>query len=555
MASITKVEMWKDIGFIDGGVEVPAVNAPAPTNPTFIIEPEEPIVPSRERFFSELKLKEFYSGMLDVGYLRLTYSMNNTSGVPEDMIFYGWVDSVSLQSDGDIPVTVIRWHIDEWRTYVNSAIFGSGHVKRRPYTGIDSTPIQNYPIRYQLKTDEIYPIISEAFGSGFDYDGVPVHWVMFIYNKMVEDTSVISYRCFPLGNGFSTAYFRSDRDSRIYHGLSLNDIYNGKFDEYYDINPQEMVGAWLCPFPPSYIFATSGSGTSSDPFVVTTSILPVSNDSEFASFSCDGNSGIAKRDFFPIGTTFISTEEDRIVLMSYDGNILLELPYGMSIYGYGVGLYIEADDVYLKINFYAKRLGDGKSDASLEGLSATLPLPALPINSNSWSEYVYSGGRQRDIDARNLATQEKPWSQGLTALTSGTIGGDPMKLLQTPLGVPQYMLETFWYNDEEQRILDREKSKQPPALITSSGSRQIQGENLRISLRHLIPDPYSLTQIQNMKTQLGVSVDELRVECDSLVRNASGYFNIQNLTVKGEIPVTAKQTIKRKFASGCRMIL
>ena len=115
MAAITKIEFWSDVGFIDGAVEIPRVNAPAPTNPDVTIEEE--ILPSKDRFFSELKLKEYYTGLLTMSYMRVTYDLKNSLGVETPNVFYGWVDSVKLSSDGELPMTMISWHIDEWRTW------------------------------------------------------------------------------------------------------------------------------------------------------------------------------------------------------------------------------------------------------------------------------------------------------------------------------------------------------------------------------------------------------------------------------------------------------
>ena len=76
MAAITKIEFWSDVGFIDGAVEIPRLNAPDPTNPTVTIEEE--ILPSKDRFFSELKLKEYYTGLLTMSYMRVTYDLKNS---------------------------------------------------------------------------------------------------------------------------------------------------------------------------------------------------------------------------------------------------------------------------------------------------------------------------------------------------------------------------------------------------------------------------------------------------------------------------------------------
>ena len=94
MAAITRIEFWSDVGFIDGAVEIPRLAAADPTSPDMVIEPDRPIMPSKDRFFSELKLKEYYSGLLTMSYMRITYYLKDSGGMDSPMIFYGWIDSV-----------------------------------------------------------------------------------------------------------------------------------------------------------------------------------------------------------------------------------------------------------------------------------------------------------------------------------------------------------------------------------------------------------------------------------------------------------------------------
>ena len=89
MAAITKIEFWSDVGFIDGAVEIPRLDAADPVNPDVVIEPYDPIMPSKDRFFSELKLKEYYTGLLTMSYMRITYDLKNSMGIDTPNVFYG----------------------------------------------------------------------------------------------------------------------------------------------------------------------------------------------------------------------------------------------------------------------------------------------------------------------------------------------------------------------------------------------------------------------------------------------------------------------------------
>ena len=123
-------------------------------------------------------------------------------------------------------------------------------------------------------------------------------------------------------------------------------------------------------------------------------------------------------------------------------------------------------------------------------------------------------------------------------------------------GLMRYGFEEMWLNDKEQSLIDRLKSNQLSALVMSSNAGQPFKDDLGIHLRSIIPDQYSLDQISNTRGQFGISVDELMTSCDTLIRTTSptGYYNIQNLIVGGDVPESAKRWIREKFKTGVRLI-
>jgi len=73
-------------------------------------------------------------------------------------------------------------------------------------------------------------------------------------------------------------------------------------------------------------------------------------------------------------------------------------------------------------------------------------------------------------------------------------------------------------------------------------------------IRSLVPDTYSLKRFDEDVTLNGLKVSEPTASCDSLIRNASGPLAIENLVVRGNIPVEAKRFIKQKLNDGVRLI-
>ena len=123
-------------------------------------------------------------------------------------------------------------------------------------------------------------------------------------------------------------------------------------------------------------------------------------------------------------------------------------------------------------------------------------------------------------------------------------------------GLTSYLVEMNYQNDREQHLEDRLRAQQIPSLLLSSNSFLPYERKYGFVIKKLIPDSYSATQITNTRAQFGVSVDELMSSCDTLIRSTSptGYYNIQNMIVNGNVPVSAKKWIREKFRSGVRLI-
>ena len=585
MAAITKIEFWKDVGFLEGAIEIPALSAADPINPDLTIEPDQPIMPSKERFFSKLKIREYYEEFMEMSYIRLTYEFNTAvNGVTTTKIFYGWVRDVSLESDGDLPVTVIDWHIDEWRTWKSSISFGSGHVKRRPFVDIATTPIQDYQYRYlELDNDDLN--VHDLCPRKYWYSGSPpsaervLWWIIFSFNvtTVVNNTSVTTIRkgavpvWMPLDfradgsiEDWQGLYFKVGNNGTEVKGLSYTDVINGKMDEFLGISPDALNGVWLSPFliPPDSV---SGSGDLGSPMIISDyslGVVQVGNLYGYLNITAYSNRP-SKLDYVPFliirpnTHEFQPTETERYIITGFDGSKVMDLPYGMVFDRWTIYLVLEADSAALMFSF---RNGiEGRT----EGTVAVIPLPNLPINSNALSEYVYSGQRDYDREARTIESNSSAWKTSAGGAGSGAMMGafGPAGLAIGAAGgvsggLISYGVEMLYQNDEEQRITDRLKARQTSSLILGSDAQIAMMRFKGPELMRLAPDSYSLAQINATRNQFGISVDELMTSCDSLIRTSSptGYYNIQNLIVNGDVPVSAKRWIREKFKTGVRLV-
>ena len=573
MAAITKIEFWSDVGFIDGAVEIPRLAAADPTNPDVVIEPDDPIMPSKDRFFSELKLKEYYTGLLTMSYMRITYDLKNSLGIDTPNVFYGWIDKVELSSDGEYPMTVISWHIDEWRTWKNAVTFGSGHVKRRPYKDLATTPIQDYSIRYnELGVTNIKLVDPLVIGANNFW------WIIVSANRStgVGETRIETL-CFPVRCDTGTAdtyYYVKDyagsppsynkKKARVY---SLQKIYSGLLDEMITTvlhtTPESINGVWISPISPVCADSATGTGSSADPLDFGVDLFcqfaQLAGDGTFS----DGNLGVVSYRYESIPTrtktftSITSSEEHRYILTDTNGTKILELPYGLPVSTVNVTLVIEPDGPYFEIAFKDSSYG------GLEGLTVNIPLTELPMNSNSYTSYVYSGKQDYDREMRTVQSNANAWkssaSGGGTGAMMGALG--PMGLIAgagmgVAPGMVNYAVEMLYQNDEEQRLENRLQANQSSNLILTSNSLLALIRCYSFVVKDIVPDSYSATQITNTRVQFGVSVDELMSSCDTLIRSTSptGYYNIQNMIVNGNVPVSAKKWIREKFRSGVRLI-
>ena len=559
MAAITKIEFWSDVGFIDGAVEIPRLDAADPTNPDVTIEEE--ILPSKDRFFSELKLKEYYTGLLTMSYMRVTYDLKNSLGIDTPNVFYGWVDSVKLSSDGELPMTMISWHIDEWRTWKSAMTFGSGHVKRRPFRALDSTPIQNYPLRF-LKLDNSFSL--KAYDNVMVRPLAPVKlwWVIFSYSESSGTSTVINTCAYPLLEGFdSYGAIMEYSDGTTGTGPGYDRIKIGLFEDGMGIAAEALIGVWFSPVAPFEIETIEGDGMAlGQPIVINRD--PITHKSrvsgkELGIYRVANVSDRVVTSSKTFSSAITSTEEERYILTDTAGMKILDLPYGMSVDHVDTTLVVEADNPYIEFSFRDSTYGN------TEGTAVNIPLTSFPVNENAYNAYVYSGQREYDKNMRNLMSTANAWKTTSSGVGTGAMMGafGTLGLLAGAGGgaiggLTSYAVEMNYQNDQEQRLEDRLKAQQIPSLLLSSNSFLPYERKYGFTIRKLVLDDYSEDQLIATRNQFGISVDELMSSCDSLIRTTSptGYYNIQNMIVNGNVPVSAKKWIREKFRSGVRLI-
>lgn len=258
---ITSLELWRDPGFTDGSVEVPALTGSSLPDPDFSLPAEGStlsLIPSKDDIFRTIKLAKEYSKLYNMNYLKAVFE----TGDEETLTFYGWIDTVLISSDTpDYPVTVINWHIDLWRTFAAQAEFGYGLVTRR--IRAESDPIQNVPARYHTVSDRVENLVPD------DIVGGGCYWAVINYTFEDADTHATETRVIvcPVAKTPNTVYYmKLSADSTARRVPTLNQWILGEYDEIFGLAPSSIVSVFLSPIPPLKLY--SGTGTLADPFVV-----------------------------------------------------------------------------------------------------------------------------------------------------------------------------------------------------------------------------------------------------------------------------------------------
>ena len=593
MATAT-VEIWRDTGFTEGSVEVPSKTSSLPS-PTFTFTN---VNTPRKDMFSTLKLAHAYEDLYDCSYLRVTLDMNNGA----DVTVYGWIDSVTCASDtAGYPVTVIKWHPDFWRTYINDAHFGRGIVTKRPY-GSDCPP-QVYPYRFkdvQTTTTLV--------------DNGNIWWVVFKFVDKFLNKTTSCIGCFPIDSSDSMRYFEisapnmhNTNETITVKTIPFAYLALGMFEELLELDPKTLISVYLCPFDPLGCTQSGSTLTKSGAYAYKTDnwnppigFFVYTSDTPFHEYTTT-TTGLRTDDVF---TTLIT---------DFMGNSVGAIPWGFTVDTWKYRLVMDANQAYVDLRGLPKYTEFGVTVSETRGTMTpvlgtdyTIPLIPVEITENALASYVYSG--QRNADRAAMI------SSGLSAMTGGLISipssaaegynlslvnGERIKAAMTAsdyefqvennadLGVTTDQASAAYRN---LRMSDRATSAMMKASVIGSGlgaaanagvsllssavqydqkQRQVaaQSNNLimmgtgfdmftygqPITAVTMMPDAYSRNLREKDLAMNGASVTEAVEDITPLI-DAGGPLQIKNPVVTGPIPTPAKEYIKQRLESGVRII-
>ena len=550
MSTITSLKLGS-VPITEEGVERYRFADPVENHFTQIYQSNDEMNCSVGRVFSKMKVPVSWIEVMNANYLIAEIEFNNPPG--SSMNIRAWIDSIDLVSDSDDrPMVEIKWHFDYYEMYKSLVVLGYGHVKRRPFGSLSSTPIQNYSYRYLALPDNH---LSSAI-SLITFKENPVEekdtWYVLVsanVKKIVLGNTYtdVVYYTFPLvKNSPSYNVYCDDQNGGGFNAPSFEEIMNGRLEELLGLDPNAINGVWLSPIDPIYGYYSGnkyvGVGGTFTPGYGSWGSY------EWAGYTQSQTVG---------SLSLTSDEKDHFMIAGFDGSKIIDLPYGMTITSVTSTLIMEATSSYLEIWMKDKIYG------RLEGCTTTIPLPLLPINENAFSSYVYSGQRDYDVEMRTVQSNSNAWKtsaggggQGAMMGAFGPAGAAAGVIGGVSGGLISYGVEMLYQNDEEQRLLDRLKASQTPGMLMADIVRVVYRESPGIVITKTVPDSYSQDQMINTRNNFGISVDEIRSSCDALVRTdlPVGYYSIKNLIISGAAPKEAKDYIKKKFDAGVKLL-
>lgn len=519
-----KLEIWRDTGFTEGAVEVPSrsstLGSPSHTFNGLNI--------ARDRLFSQVHVRAPYEDLYDCSYIRMTYDMNNG----DDVVVYGWVDSVQCSSDTlGAPMTVIDWHVDHWRTYIGKVTCGAGLVTRRAPS--DDMPPQIYPERYRRAVYEA-PLIPES----------GTWWVVFTFTQRIPiiEATLNCVGAYPVDVDFPSSNITMSGPTQIdgsgdivtIAGPSLDQTAAGVLEEVWNLDPNAIKSCFISPIPP---IIGSYEPYSSNGWVAYNGGDELSDGTPYGFLY---HAMRVPLDEFtvtlPESSVWMTTDVSELVVTGFDGEVIGRLPWGLRVDTVKSRLIVDAVSAYIEFRLVeAEGYGYKRPLGNSEGLTYQIPLVPITITENSWSSYVYSGARSADVSARNL--QMLHTGLNMVGGGKGIISG-AVDLLTAGLSTG---------------VQDTRVRNVTPSYIMSGTGWDLLDYGWVPTLLSLNMDDYSRIQRSQDMELYGCHVSEATQSCEALV-DAGGPLRIRDLAVTGSVPVEAKRHIRERFAQGVRLM-
>ena len=554
MLTITKLKMWKDPGYTRECVEVPPAGSRKLPVPDY--SSTAAMRPRKSEIMNELQIPVPFLQLKDMSYMYIEVT-DGTTPTPNTMQMFGWVLDVSEIASA-AEACAIRWTPDWWRTCSGSAVFGKGTVTRcndasykRPFITqprkwiVSSTSPAEYP--FSTTTYMFILMVSENFAQNV--------YVEFPPNSGNQYPVQVS-------NETKFSYYWEYTDMQISANRrtpSMSELFSGIVDEVIgnNVTPASIIGGWIVP---------AGS-ISSSIFSGTTQVTNTYSGDTIVVNKSTGIKGGGVSTLTMSNNILGKKSDDMYKCVAVDpfGNVCGMLPWGFSftsktaytvtnINPDGVTIYLFPDGAFWN------RLLDGYY-LTFEGIP-------IPINTNAWSEYAYTGQREYDKRVAEIQRNQQTVSGfagtgqsmvggaiagavkgNVAGAVGGAIAGGVTSIIGTTIG----HFTQGYFNDKFQDETDKLVSNQVSNLKLNGSGIAFKDLAKTWAVYQLEADAVSMAEYTAKVTNDGYTVD-IPVGSASAFVTAGGPLQVQNMMISGTIPPQAKTYIKNIMANGIRIV-
>lgn len=571
MLTITKLKMWKDPGYTRECVEVPPAGSRKLPAPDYTAP--GPIRPHKDSTLQSLELPLKYSDVMDMSYMYAEFlDSSGSDDTGNTFSIFGWVMNVELIACAQDNVR-IRWTPDYWRTYA-----GNGTIRRGTLRRVEPTTSMAKKIRRPYGRRPILRHASTLRNRRISDDGI--NWAIVIYTRSY------TYGTNPVKTGTMVDYFYWPIETTVtYSGQTWNTIpyrylYTGLTEELLELDPQAIIGVYIVPFAPfevgdSYmgyrIVQYTPSGGSLEKYLVyaTKKPEPKIHDVTFTSVY----------DWM----TFPTDDLNESVVTDEQGNIGGRIPYGYTVDGYRGWIDVGTVSVTIMLALKNKtgtdydELGQQNDYKTVNGCTVSLPAVRVPVTSNAYQSYNYSGQRDFEVEQRRIQRDQTAVSgyAGIASNVAGgalggamignVAGGAAVGGISSLIGTTANYYISRQFDDQLQKATDDRYAKQTNNItLPAAGSGWLASFNYTTcgpSWRFVVmePDEGSIWTYEDDMTFNGV-------ECYAITTGPSdshtpvdlatytGPLTMTELVLLGNIPPTAKAAIKTKLENGVYII-
>ena len=555
--TISKLKMWKNPKYTRGCLEVPPAGSKKLPTPDYTSATGDTLRPRKGSTLTSLELPLSFTQVFDMSYLYIEASDGNGT-----IKLFGWIDTVSLIATSNDAVR-IDWSVDWWRSYSGSVTFGAGRIARCSDAS-RKRPVGIQP-RYrtasvvqalQSHSNTLWVIISYRISSsGRTFLIIPVSSSSLATNWHINVGHI----------GAGVLHDQADAPSFL-------DVMSGALPSILGITSTSIDGAWVSPICPLNTNDFYISGTTINCHYQNFSIKHGTN---YGAIMCVGENA-GELNYLPYTEYSVSLSNlkttDLVTYAMTDvyGNVVGSAPYDLEFSKLDCTLDLGNVSATLKVTL---NKNSDKGLKTSEGMTITIPLPTVPISSSAYSDYVYSGQRDYEMELKSLQNEQNlahGLSGAIGGAVMGAIAGSVLPVAGTTAGAVvggaaaggitgaasagiNYAVDEFLYKDRFQELEDKKYADQ-------TGNLMIAGDGFGWMKFNLVPKLISLTADTVFQSELANHILQEGYPCDSPVSDVTsfitsgGALQIFNLTITGACPPVAKRTIKSLLEGGIRIV-